>query len=113
MSNWIKRRSRKTGTYTRSTTTTRSDGSVTNSRSTRVGNLPRITESQGPDGPKYYSTEYSDLGQRKKRIYPAGRTKPRKSMSSKRRGKTKVSFRGLMTVMLVIVAIGIILSLFS
>lgn len=72
MANWTKRTSKKTGRYTRSTTTT-TGGQVTNTRSTRVGNGPRMTTSYGPGGPKDYMTEYSSLGQRKTRWYPTGR----------------------------------------
>jgi hypothetical protein len=66
MSIWTKRTSKKTGRYTRSTTTTRGDGSQVRSTSSRVGNLPRVTLSMGHEGGglRTTTTEYSSLGRR-------------------------------------------------
>lgn len=66
MATWNKRTSKKTGNYTRSTTTTRGDGSQVRSTSSRVGNLPRVTLSMGQEGGGLETTytEYSDLGRR-------------------------------------------------
>jgi len=79
---WNKRTSKKTGNYTRSTTTTRGDGSQVRSTSSRVANLPRVTLSMGQKGGglKTTYTEYSDLGRRttSKTIGRTGKMRSRK-----------------------------------
>jgi hypothetical protein len=107
MANWSKRRSRKSGTYSRTTTTTNSKGGSTRSTSTRVGNGPRITESikqqNGKVTIRRHTTEYNpSLGTKRttQTVYNTKQTKtpkpkkPRKVRASRSRSKYKASTLG-------------------
>ncbi len=101
MANWSKRRSSKSGTYSRTTTTTNSKGGSTRSTSKRVGNGPRTTESikqqNGKVTIRRYTTEYNpSLGTKRttQTVYNTPKTKtpkpkkPRKTTTRRRKSSS-------------------------
>ena len=95
MANWSKRRSTKSGTHSRTTTTTNSKGGSTRSTSKRVGNGPRTTESVKQQNGKVtirrYTTEYNpSLGQ-KRTTQTVYNTKQTKTPKPKKPKKVRVS----------------------
>ena len=103
MANWSKRRSTKSGTYSRTTTTTNSKGGSTRSTSKRVGSGPRTTESikqqNGKVTIRRYTTEYNpSLGTKRttQTVYNTKQTKtpkPKKPRKTTSRRKSTASKR--------------------
>jgi len=99
MANWSKRRSTKSGTYSRTTKTTNSKGGSTRSTSTRVGNGPRVTESikqqNGKVTVRRYMTEYHPyLGQKRttKTVYNTKQTKTPKPKKPRKARATRSKY---------------------
>ena len=98
MANWSKRRSTKSGTHSRTTTTTNNKGGSTRSTSVKVGSSPRVTESVKQENGKVtirrYTTEYHPtLGTKRssKTVYNTKQTKTPKPKKWKKPKTTRSS----------------------
>ena len=98
MANWSKRRSTKSGTHSRTTTTTNNKGGSTRSTSVKVGSSPRVTESVKQQNGKVtirrYTTEYHPtLGTKRssKTVYNTKQTKTPKPKKPSKPRKARVS----------------------
>ena len=101
MANWSKRRSTKSGTYSRTTTTTNNKGGSTRSTSVKVGSSPRVTESTKQQNGKVtirrYTTEYHPtLGTKRstKTVYNTKQAKTPKPKKPKKSRSTRSKSTG-------------------